>query len=139
MAEKHTLDFLSEVFQRGSMMHAFDSSLLSLYQDHKRKYCWQVLFTEKISNLPIGLTSEPMRRALCAFSGKTLEDVERARQTLQDARHTQKTLRENTLTSRSSGKKAKKNKSDFIVVRTLIQRLSVCVVCVSKEVTENTL
>ena len=87
----------------------------------------------------LGLTSEPMRRALCAFSGKTLEDVERARQTLQDARHTQKTLRENTLTSRSSGKKAKKNKSDFIVVRTLIRRLSVCVVCVSKEVTENTL
>ena len=59
----------------------------------------------------LGLTSEPMRSALCAFSGKTLEDVERARETLQDPRHTQKTLRENTLTSRSSARKQKRIKA----------------------------
>ena len=46
-----------------------------------------------------------MRRALCACSSKTLEDVERVRETLQDARHTQKKLRETELTSRSTSKK----------------------------------
>ena len=102
MVDKRTLHFLANVLKGSS------SSKLSGIIIHFIYYLCNVLTYT-------GTTSEPIRRALSVYCGRSTEEFEKEKKTLLDVKDTQKRLRQVT-TAATSSRKKKKTTSEFVSV-----------------------